>query len=566
MSKLAIKLTTLLTLVMIGLTSLWLMVGPGLQFVKAKEADSTSASHIPVNPGARVRASAAFSITVSQVVASGFVKPVQVTNAGDGSNRLFVVEQDGRIKIINSPVVTPFLDIRSLVRSPADGGGGEQGLLSVAFHPDYESNGFFYVYYNNNNGDIVIARYTVSANPNLVNAASAVILLTIPHPGQTNHNGGQLMFGPLDGYLYAGTGDGGSGNDPPNNAQNTSSLLGKMLRIDVNNPSGGKNYGIPAGNPFANEIWDFGLRNPFRYSFDRGESNGNSKGDLYIGDVGQGAREEVSYQAATTPGGVNFGWRCKEGTLINTSNNINNLPPCNNAAFLATLTNPIAEYDHSLGKIAVTGGFVYRGSLYQALRGYYFYADYGSGQIWSMTKTGPNTWSTPTQELDTSLNISSFGEDEQGELYVVDYNGSIRRVADVNGPSPLLTAFKSASSPGLDPGETLTYTIYLKNSAATTTTFFLKDQIPAGLSYVPSSLSATQGSVDDSLSPVLSWQGTLASPNEVTITYRVTATGIITGLFPNSAVITSTNTTPLTVTAYVFVPRPTPQYLPVIYK
>ncbi|MFN8456541.1 MAG: PQQ-dependent sugar dehydrogenase [Anaerolineae bacterium] len=567
MPKLMAKLVTLAALSMLGLAALWLMLVPGFSPAQAKEDVPTVSSQNSVNPAARVRASATFSITVSSIVASGFSAPVQVTNAGDGSNRLFVVEQAGVIRIINSPVVTPFLDIRSLVKS-----GGEEGLLSVAFHPNYESNGHFYVYYNSNatpDGNITIARYSVSSNPNIANPASAVIVLTIPHPGETNHNGGQLMFSPLDGYLYAGTGDGGSGNDPPNNAQNINSLLGKMLRLNV---TGATTYTIPAGNPYAgatagaDEIWDLGLRNPFRYSFDRGDSNGNGKGDLYIGDVGQGAREEVSYQAATTPGGVNFGWRCKEGTLINTSNNINNLPPCNNAAFLATLTNPIAEYvNPPSGAAAVTGGYVYRGNLYPALKGYYFYADFYSGVIFSVHKIG-SVFSNPEIELDTSLNISSFGEDEQGELYVVDYNGSIRRLADVNGPTSLLTASKSASRPAINPGETLTYTIFIKNTSASTPTFFMKDQIPAGLSYIPGSLVATQGSADDSLNPVLRWQGTLVSPTEVTITYRVTATGLITGLFTNQAVITSASTTPLTLTNYLFVPLPIPQYFPLIFK
>lgn len=568
MLKLVIKLTILLIMVMIGLTGIWLMAGPGFYLAQAKEQPLTSESHNALNPGATVRASAAFSITLNQIAAPGsFTKPVQVTNAGDGSNRLFVVEQDGRIRIINSPVVTPFLDISSLVRSasdpPPNQGGSEEGLLSVAFHPDYENNGYFYVYYNNINSDIVIARYSVSSNPNIANSASGVTILTIPHPGETNHNGGQLMFGPLDGYLYAGTGDGGSGNDPPNNAQNINSLLGKVLRLNV---TGVTTYSIPPGNPYAgaapgaDEIWDLGLRNPFRYSFDRGDSSGNGKGDLYIGDVGQNAREEISYHAATTPGGVNFGWRCKEGTLINP-----NVTPCS-PALLASLTDPIAEYNNPAQGRAVTGGFVYRGSLYPALKGYYFFADFVSRRIWSIFKTG-STFSAPAVEInDAGFNISAFGEDEQGELYVVGYNGSIYRLADVNGPTPALTASKSASSPGIDPGETLTYTIFIKNTSATSTTLFMKDQIHPGLSYVPGSLSATQGSVNDSLSPILTWQGTLALPNEVTITYRVTATGIVTGLVPNSAVITSANTTPLTVTSSVFVPRPLPQYFPLIFK
>jgi uncharacterized repeat protein (TIGR01451 family) len=494
---------------------------------------------------------------------------VQVTHAGDGSGRLFVVERQGAIRIIKNGAVlaTPFLDITGTVRDTGD----EEGLLSVAFHPNYESNGFLYVYYNNNAGNIEISRYTVSGNPDVANPGSAAIVLTIPHLTNSNHNGGQLMFSPLDGYLYAGTGDGGSSNDPLNNAQNINSLLGKMLRLNV---TGVTTYTIPAGNPYAgptpgaDEIWDLGLRNPFRFSFDQGDSNGNGKGDLYLGDVGQNAREEISYHAAATPGGVNFGWRCKEGNLINTNNNINNLSPCNNAAFLNTLTNPIAEYNNpDLGR-AVTGGFVYRGNLYPALKGYYFYADFSSGRIWSMTKAG-STFSTPQVEINNAgFNISAFGEDEQGELYVVGYNGSIYRVADVNGPAlDLSTSQKFASAFGIDPGETLTYTILIKNTGSlTSATVFLTDRIPAGLSYVSGSLQASTGTPNPTLNPILRWQGSLPPTNIVTVTYQVTASGAITGLLINQAVITSAVSVPITRTYPIFVPRPSPFYFPLFYK
>ncbi len=556
MPKIFMKLTPLIGLVFIGLAGVWLVFADKSGPAQAKE-EITTTFHHPANPGARP-ARAGFNITVNEVVASGFSRPIQLTHAGDGSGRLFVVEQDGRIKIVNSPVITPFLDIRSIVRSPDDiGGGSEEGLLGLAFHPNYEVNGYFYVYYNNTSGNIVIARYTASPpSSNIANALSATPLLTISHPTNDNHNGGQLAFGPLDGYLYISTGDGGGGGDLPNNAQNINVLLGKILRIDVD---GGTPYASPPTNPYygptpgLNEIWALGLRNPWRFSFDRGDTNGNARGDMYIGDVGQNQWEEISYQAAGTPGGVNFGWRCREGA--------HNYNFSGNCASL-TLTDPIAEYNHSLGN-AVSGGFVYRGSLYPPLVGYYFYADFGSGRIWSMTKTGPNSWSTPEQEYGPPspiINISAFGEDEQGELYVVDYSGKIRRLADVNGPSNppnLSTSTKSSFPPHADPGETVTYTIQLKNTGGSLSqTYFLTDTVPAGLTYVPGSLAATSGTVNASNAPTLRWQGPFTPAQTVTITYRVTVNPGVAGSFVNQAQITGPNLNPVTLIHALFVPRP----------
>jgi glucose/arabinose dehydrogenase len=356
------------------------------------------------------------AISLSEIVASGFNHPVQVTHAGDGSGRLFVVEQGGYIRIIQNGGVlaTPFLDVSGLISCC-----GERGLLGLAFHPDYASNGYFYIDYTRaSDGATIIARYQVSGDPNQANDATATTLLTIAQP-YTNHNGGQVMFGP-DGYLYIGMGDGGSGGDPHNNAQNKNTLLGALLRIDVD--TGASPYVIPPDNPYvgvdgADEIWAIGLRNPWRFSFDR------DTGDLYIGDVGQNAWEEIDYQAANSAGGLNFGWHCLEGT-----HTYNTDPPCNSSAYLAGLTGPIAEYGHDVGD-AVTGGFVYRGTQYPILAGRYFYGDYETGRLWSVTKTGSNpaTWSGPHLELNSGLNISSFGEDESGELYVVSYSdGTIR--------------------------------------------------------------------------------------------------------------------------------------------
>ncbi len=547
MFKIRGKITLYLSLVLVGLAGLWLTWSGQPWPVQAKITSGATSPHDSTIVSARPRA-VGFNISVSQIVASGFSRPIQVTHAGDGSGRLFVAEQDGRIKIISNTTVlpTPFLDINALVRSPADGGGSEQGLLGLAFHPNYKTNGYFYLYYNNTSGDIVIARYSVSGSPNVANTASASILLTIPHPNFSNHNGGQLLFGPLDGYLYLGTGDGGSGGDPDENAQNKNILLGKMLRLDVNN---GSPYAIPDGNPFkgatagADEIWVLGLRNPWRFSFDR------LNGDLYIGDVGQNTWEEISYQAGGTVGGVNFGWDCREG-----AHNFEFVGGCTTA----TLTEPIAEYDHSLGS-AVTGGFVYRGSLYPALSGYYFFADYGSGRLWSMTKTGPASWSTPEQELDNDFLISAFGEDEAGEVYVVDYsNGYIRRLADANGPAPnLSSSTKNSSTPHANPGEVVTYTIRLNNTGGLSAqTVFLTDTIPTGLTYVTGSFSASSGTANASLAPTLRWQGPLSPTKTITLTYRVTVNLGVTGSLVNQARLTGAVIPPLTLTQAIFVPRP----------
>ncbi|MEQ8954414.1 MAG: PQQ-dependent sugar dehydrogenase [Gammaproteobacteria bacterium] len=285
-------------------------------------------------------------------IASGLSAPVDIASAGDGSGRLFILEQSGRIRIHDGQnlLVTPFLDIDSRV-----GSGGERGLLGIAFHPDYSSNGQFFLNYTNNSFDTVIARFQVSSDSNLADPNSEQILLTIQQPF-SNHNGGQLVFGP-DGYLYIGMGDGGSGGDPQNNAQNPQSLLGKMLRIDVDS---GSPYAIPADNPFAqddftlDEIWALGLRNPFRFSFDR------ISGDLFIADVGQDAIEEVHLHRVNTASGENYGWRLMEGSqCFNPSSN------CNNGA----LTLPAFEYSHSGGRCSITGGFRYRGKRNSALAG-----------------------------------------------------------------------------------------------------------------------------------------------------------------------------------------------------
>jgi glucose/arabinose dehydrogenase len=351
-----------------------------------------------------------------QPVATGLANPVAITNAGDGSGRLFITLQAGQIVIYDGTRVlpTPFLDITPLVSS-----GGERGLLSVAFHPNYRTNGVFFVDYTNTGGNTVIARYSVSQDPDIANPNSAAILLTIAQPFD-NHNGGQLQSGP-DVYLYIGMGDGGSGGDPSNNGQNLGTLLGKILRIDVD---GAFPYAIPAGNPFVGvantlpEIWAYGLRNPWRFSFDR------LTGDLFIADVGQDSWEEVDFQRAGSQGGQNYGWRLMEGNhCYNPSSN------CDPGG----LTLPILEYAHGVNDstgCSIAGGYRYRGTQNPDLTGIYFYGDWCTGRIWGASRQGAGGWTT-AELLHTSLSIPTFGEDEAGEIYVAHYSapdGAIYRI------------------------------------------------------------------------------------------------------------------------------------------
>ena len=341
-------------------------------------------------------------------IANGFVKPVYLTHAGDG--RLFIVEQDGIIRIVQDGAILPqpFLNIDPLVGS----GGSEQGLLSLAFHPEYGENGRFFIYYTDNNGGTVVARYQVNAdNPNQADPGSAVVLLTLPQP-YGNHNGGQLHFGP-DGYLYIGLGDGGSANDPLLAGQDKSVLLGKLLRLDVDfNESG---YAVPATNPFVNdegsrnEIWAYGLRNPWRFSFDR------LTDDLYIADVGQNIWEEVNFQSAGSPGGENYGWNIMEGLHCFQADT------CDKSG----LIQPIAEYQHGAGDCSITGGYVYRGQQFLSLYGNYFYGDYCSGKVWSLLRQPDGTWVNNQVFGLQGLFISSFGEDVDGELYLLSYGDGV---------------------------------------------------------------------------------------------------------------------------------------------
>jgi glucose/arabinose dehydrogenase len=353
-------------------------------------------------------------------IESGFAQPLQVTNARDGSNRLFVVERAGLIRIVKNGTIlpTPFLDITGSVAL-----SDEQGLLGLAFHPKFKSNRKFYVYFTRADGDIAINEFKASsANPNVAIRSSGRRIMTIGHPPDTNHNGGGMAFG-KDGFLYIATGDGGGSGDPDGHAQDKGSLLGKILRIDIDRTSSRGNYRVPTFNPYVgrsglDEVWSIGLRNPWRISFDR------EFGDLWIGDVGEGQREEVDRKsldsAATLGRRSNYGWKTVEGNLCFS-------PPsgCSKSGKVV----PIATYDHSNGRCAVTGGHVYRGSKYPKLMGRYIFGDFCSGEIWIVSRSAsPGTH--PTLLLDSDLLISSFGEDEKGEVYAVDYaGGAIYRVA-----------------------------------------------------------------------------------------------------------------------------------------
>lgn len=333
-----------------------------------------------------------------QSIVSGLNRPVDLQ--ADGSGRLFVIEKVGRIRIIANDQLleAPFLDISDRVGS----NGNEQGLLGLAFHPGYRENGRFFVNYTDTSGDTVIARFQVSSDPNLADPASEVKLLGIDQPF-ANHNGGVLAFGP-DGYLYAGLGDGGSAGDPRGNAQNLDTLLGKILRLDVDSA---EPYAVPADNPFGNEIWAYGLRNPWRLSFDL------STGDLYIGDVGQNQWEEIDFLPAGSPGGANFGWDYREG-----AHDFEGGGP-------EGMIDPIAEYSHPEGGCSVTGGYVYRGALPE-WNGIYLYSDYCTGMIWGLIQAAEGWQNQLLFDLDVT--ITSFGQDSSGEIYLVSDGGDILRL------------------------------------------------------------------------------------------------------------------------------------------
>ncbi len=342
-----------------------------------------------------------------QVVASGLSNPLYLT-APAGDPRLFIVEQPGRIRIVASGQLrdTPFLDIDDRVQS-----GGERGLLGMAFHPDYATNGFLYVSYTDSTGDSRIERYAVTGDPNVADPGSGKLILAVDQPF-SNHNGGQISFGP-DGMLYIGLGDGGSGGDPQGHGQNRATLLGALLRIDVD---GGDPYATPPDNPFVGdpdargEIWGYGLRNPWRFAFDV------EGGDVYIADVGQSSWEEVHVLAADS-GGANYGWNVMEGMHCYRANSCD----------MSGLVMPVVEYDHGDG-CSVTGGFVYRGSAIPELRGHYFYSDYCSGFLRSFRFASGTAADQQEWDVGSLGSVLSFGQGADGELYILSGNGRVYRL------------------------------------------------------------------------------------------------------------------------------------------
>ena len=370
-------------------------------------------------------------------VITGLNFPIDVVNAGDGSNRIFIVEQGGTIKVFNAA----YGSLGNYLTVSDVGFGGEQGLLSMAFHPNFETNGFFFVYYTNSAGNLEVARYHADPLANVAEPLSKQIVITISHPTFSNHNGAKLNFG-SDGYLYFATGDGGSANDPSNNAQNGNSLLGKMLRIAVST-SGAPYYTIPADNPYVSngsvldEIYAFGLRNPFRWSFDKLTQ------DMWIGDVGQDAFEEINFRAAGTTAGVNYGWDCFEANQTNT--NASN-PSCP-VAYIP----PVYAYAHGAGTYAVTGGIVYRGTDFPLLYGYYLATDYYTGILYKIRQTSPGNFTIATQTGVTR--VAAFGEAEDGEAFALVQgtapNAGILYALTVTGTTPVhLITFTLNSNTG----------------------------------------------------------------------------------------------------------------------
>jgi len=368
--------------------------------------ETPAATELPTIPPSDPTALPIDVVPALQKIADGLQRPTFLTHAGDGSGRLYITEQPGRVRVWQAGqlLAEPFLDITDRVGSRAN----EQGLLSIAFSPDFPQSRRFFVNYTDRQGATVIAGFLANDNGLTADPDSEWRVMRIPQP-YANHNGGQIAFG-LDGMLYIGMGDGGSAGDPQNFAQNPRSLLGKLLRIDVSQSSAAQPYRLPPDNPSFGpdappEIWAIGLRNPWRFSFDR------LTGDLYIADVGQNRFEEVNFQPAGQ-GGQNYGWRFREG-----------FEPFAGDPRGLVLTDPVFQYDHSQG-CSITGGYVYRGKALPRLVGAYLFGDYCSGLVWALRRGDDEAWQGEVL-LETGLNISSFGEDEVGELYLVDHRGAI---------------------------------------------------------------------------------------------------------------------------------------------
>ncbi|MCY3945420.1 MAG: PQQ-dependent sugar dehydrogenase [Anaerolineaceae bacterium] len=389
-----------------------LSVLPALAQETTPRAESTPETPTPLPPPPPTRPGP--SRYRLHLVASGLYRPVYLTHAGDGSDRLFVLEQNGRIRLLVDDVLQPepWLDLTAHVSRDSMRQFSERGLLGLAFHPDFEDNGRLFVHYNDHRGDTVLERYSLRPDdPARVDMASRLPILRVQQPF-SNHNGGQIEFGP-DGFLYMGLGDGGSAGDPLKHGQNPATLLGTILRLDVDVEGG---YGIPPDNPgltrnllLAPQIWAWGLRNPWRFSFDR------ITGELYISDVGQNRLEEVNVQPADSPGGINYGWRPMEGSL-----------PYSGETITPDMQLPALEYGREDG-CSITGGYVYRGFSLPELQGIYFYGDWCSGFVWAAWRDASGVWQN-MRFAESRLQITSFGEDEDGELYVLDYAGAIYRL------------------------------------------------------------------------------------------------------------------------------------------
>jgi uncharacterized repeat protein (TIGR01451 family) len=502
---------------------------------------------------------AAFTLSL-ELISGGFTLPTYVTGPADGSGRLFVLEQAGRIRVISNGVLldTPYLDISNTVSFGHS--NSELGLLGMAFDPDFASNGTFYLDYTDLAGNTNIERFVVAAPAADVAAViTATKILTIEQPYE-QHKGGALQFGPHDGFLYIGMGDGGGGGDPQRNGQNLNTLLAKLLRINVRQVP---TYTIPPTNPFTRtagarpEIWAYGLRNPWRFSFDR------ANGDLYIGDVGQHCYEEIDFQPGASRGGENYGWNIMEGSH---GFDPANFDACDQPLLTPpTLTLPVYEYPHSGLLAAVVGGYVYRGTRYPQAAGVYFYADHELGLIWSLEQSSPGSW-VSTQRLDIApQGISSFGEGPDGELYLATYStGEVYRV--VMGPLPpnLAASTKAASTLPPRRGEMLTYTVVLRNTGAPfTNTVRVTDIVPSAVDYVSGSFTATLGAIDLSAAPALKWSGMLSGTRVVTLTYAVTVSTITT--ITNNAVIDPEFTAAFTRSVTIVASR-IPVYLPLVSK
>ncbi len=365
------------------------------------------------------------TLTFTPLLTTGLSQPLDIARPPADTTRLFIVQKGGTVRIYTGGALSTdtFLNIASVISYSS---GNERGLLSLAFHPQYATNRFFYVFYTNTAGDLTLARYqTQSANPARADAGSGVVLKTIPHPGASNHNGGKLIFG-ADGFLYLTTGDGGGSGDPNNNAQSLSSLLGKMLRFAVNTSATPPYYTAPVSNPFVGQagadslVYQFGLRNAYRWSFDR------LTNDFWIADVGQGAWEEVDYTLLASAPGRDWGWRCREGAHVYSTT----------TACSTNYSDPVFEYDHTMaaGGLSITGGYVYRGQQYAALYGRYICVDYVYANGWTVAPNGSGGF-VGTKQSGIPTNIAGFGEDHRGELYAVELNGRLYAVGSTGGTS-----------------------------------------------------------------------------------------------------------------------------------